>query len=224
MRHVGPFETHIREALKLNRHRAAYYASLTSGASNAVFRRYMLAERAVLPAAAWFDWRARLYHSAGVPLLSSVFVSMSAVPQLTQSVEPKGDCDWSPDVTQMVSTLRSSFQSASFQGLAQAADACLQVLADRPWRDCMLRHQIESLRRAANVSPVNIDHAIGKGSRSPESLLRQFVRFHLHGVRLAPWLDDRAVDLQVRGIAISENDLPHVAPWPDDWRSHERSG
>jgi hypothetical protein len=223
MRHVGPFETHIREALELNRHRAAYYASLTSGASNAVFRRYMLAERTVLPAAMWFDWRARPYHSAGVPLLSSVFVSMSAVPQLSRPVERRSDDGWSPDVTHMVSTLRSSSQSAGFEGLARAADVCLQVLADRPWRDCMLRHQIESLRRAANVSPINIDNAIGKGLRSPEPLLRQFMRFHLHGVRLAPWLDNRALGLQVRGITILANDLPHVPPWPDDWRSHEAS-
>jgi hypothetical protein len=217
MRSVGPFEAHIREALHLNRQRARYYAAITNGASNVVFRRYIFSERAVLPAAAWFDRRSAPYHAAGVPLLSSVFVSMGAVPDLTGAIEPRHDDGWSPDVVRIVRNLRSAFRRGGFCKLAQASDECLQTLADRPWRDCMLRHQVESLRRVANVSPINVRHSISLGLASPEPLLNQLVRFHLQGVRLAPWLDKPALPLQVSGVAVLANDLPHIPPWPESW-------
>ncbi|HEY0159251.1 MAG TPA: hypothetical protein VGF28_18335 [Thermoanaerobaculia bacterium] len=217
MRDVGPFEAHIREALELNRERAAWYASLTNGASNVVFRRYLLAERAVLPAAAWFDRRSAPYHSAGVPLLSSVFVSMQTVPALTGAAAPRTGDGTAPNVRRIVRALRSAFRAGGFDGLARAADESVQALAERPWRDCMLRHQLESLRRLGNASPRNVSHAVELGLPSPERLLRRFVQFHLQGVRFAPWIDKPALRLQLRGVPILENDLPHIPAWPEGW-------
>lgn len=217
MRDVGPFEAHIREALELNRERAAWYAALTNGGSNVVFRRYLLAERAVLPAAAWFDRRSARYHSAGVPLLTSVFVTMQTVPALAGAAAPRTDAGAAPNVRRIVRELRSAFRDEGFEGLARAADESVQALADRPWRDCMLRHQLESLRRLGNVSPRNVAHAMELGLPSPGPLLRRFVRFHLQGVRFARWIDRPALPLQLRGIPILENDLPHIPAWPDGW-------
>lgn len=41
----------------------------------------ILAERAALPLARWYDARARPYHAAGVPLLPWIFVSMEGLPE-----------------------------------------------------------------------------------------------------------------------------------------------
>lgn len=216
---MGPFEAHVREAIEVNRRRASHYAALTGGRSGRVFRRYLFAERFVLPFAAWFDRRAAPYEAAGVPLLSSVFESMKDIAPATGVLEPRGDDGWSPDVRAMVQKLTFAFRTRGFEGLSIAADECLQTLSARPWRDCMLRHQLESLRRAANVSPINVQRAIERGLPSPERLIGRFLRFHLQGVRIAPLVDRPALPLQLRGVPILENDLPQVAPWPagDDW-------
>lgn len=214
MRHAGPFESHVREAIAFNRVRAQHYAALTGGLSDGVFRRYLIAETLVLPFAAWFDRQAAPYEEAGVPILSSVFESMQSVPPLSGTREPQKDDGWSPHSREMARKLESAFRANGFHALAKTTNDCLHLLAMRPWRDCMLTHQIESLRRVANVSPVNLQAATCAGMLRPEGLIRCFVRFHLRGVRAASWVDKPALQLQLLGFPILANDLPHITPWP----------
>jgi len=77
----GVFEGHLREAIALNRARAPVYARLSQGRSRVVSEALILAERATLPLARWYDTRARPYHDAGVPLMPSMFVSMEGLPE-----------------------------------------------------------------------------------------------------------------------------------------------
>nr|MBA2571563.1 hypothetical protein [Gemmatimonadota bacterium] len=72
----GAFETHLREAIALNRERLPLYAQLTDGASLPISRRLIRAELLALPLARYFDRRAQPYERAGIPLLSEAFVSM----------------------------------------------------------------------------------------------------------------------------------------------------
>lgn len=224
MRHVGPFELHVREAIAFNRMRARHYASVTGGRSRRVFRRYLIAETLVLPFTAWFDRQAAPYEEAGVPVLSAVFESMQNMLPLSGAREPQSDDSWPPCGSEMAHKLQSVFQTGGFYALAEATNDCLDMLAVRPWRDCMLRHQIESLRRVANVSPINLQMAARAGMLRPERLLRRFVRFHLQGVRAASWVDKPALQLQLLGFPILANHLPHIGPWParDLWGESAR--
>ena len=191
------------------------YAALTNGRSDRVFRRYLAAERFTLPAASWFDRAAAPYEDAGVPLLSQLFEPMSGAAAMPLTLlAPRLDDGWSPDARAIARRLAAQFRRDGFEALAQAAEDCLHELSARPWRDCMLRHQVESIRRFANVSPLNIRRAIDKGMDSPERLLRRFFRFHLLGIRTAPWIDRPALPLQRMGVPILENDLPPIPPWP----------
>lgn len=222
-RHAGPFETHVREAIALNRRRSRLYASMTEGQSNIVFRRYIAAERLTLPAAIWFDRAAAPYEHAGVPLLSAVFEPMSSAPAMHMNVlPPRQSDDWSPNAGRMAHSLASAFRRNRFAGVSALADELLNELAVRPWRDCMLRHQVESVLRLSNVSPRNIRQAVESRMESPERLLRRLFWFHLQGVRLAPWLDKPALRLQLLGIPILENDLPSISPWPNEESLRQR--
>lgn len=212
---MGPFEQHIREAIALNRERAALYARATNGASNRVFRRFIFLEYAVLPFARWFDRRSRGYESAGVPLLSSVFESMSKVPEICLSAEMHDDDGWSPRPRAIRRALLVAFRDGGFEGVARRAEEELRDLAVRPWRDCMLRHQLESIVRLCTVAPENVREAIARGLPSPEPLLRRLFFFHLRGVSGSVWLDRPALPLQRKGVPILERDLPVVRPRPD---------
>ena len=81
MAEFGVFESHLRDAIALNRVRATVYARMSSGKSRTVSGALILAETATLPLARWYDSRSRAYHDNGVPLLDSLFVPMSGLPE-----------------------------------------------------------------------------------------------------------------------------------------------
>src|SRR5205085_2238604 len=57
---LDAFTTHLRDAIALNRDRAATYARDSDGRSAALSRRLIRAERAILPLAGWLDRRGDL--------------------------------------------------------------------------------------------------------------------------------------------------------------------
>ena len=81
MAEFGVFESHLRDAIALNRVRATVYARMSSGKSRTVSGALILAETATLPLARWYDSRSRAYHDHGVPLLESLFVPMTGLPE-----------------------------------------------------------------------------------------------------------------------------------------------
>ena len=91
MAESGAFESHLRDAIALNRVRASVYARMSRGKSRSVSGALILAETATLPLARWYDSRSRAYHDHGVPLLESLFVPMSGLPEpaLTQFNEDR---------------------------------------------------------------------------------------------------------------------------------------
>ena len=81
MAEVGVFESHLRDAIALNRVRASVYARMSMGKSRTVSGALILSETATLPLARWYDSRSRAYHDKGVPLLEALFVPMSGLPE-----------------------------------------------------------------------------------------------------------------------------------------------
>ena len=78
---TGVFESHLRDAIALNRARAKIYARLSGGRSRVVSEALILGERATMPLARWYDARAQPFHDAGVPLLRWIFVPMEDLPE-----------------------------------------------------------------------------------------------------------------------------------------------
>ncbi len=89
--HPAPFdgmERHLREAIVLNRSRAPRYAALTQGASDALFRRLILSEGALLPLARLVDRWAAPFVAQGIPVVVDDFVPMARVPAFGRPIEP----------------------------------------------------------------------------------------------------------------------------------------
>ncbi|MFL5560638.1 MAG: hypothetical protein ACJ79K_04100 [Gemmatimonadaceae bacterium] len=207
----GPFERHMREAIALNESRAPRYAVLSGGASEPISRRLILAERAMIPVARWFDRRAAPYHRGGIPLLEGLFMPMHSSPAfgpprapITVALPPE------PVAAEMRRRVRIAFVAHGFAGAALALASEIERLMRVPDVDCLVRHLLESAHRLAYRAPRQIEAAIAKGLPSPHSLLATLLRLHLWGLGAAAALDARARPLQIRGIPILAHDLPPI--------------
>lgn len=210
----GPFERHLREAIALNQARAPLYASLSDGASRAISRRLIVLERALLPVARVFDYRAAPYHQAGIPLLESLFVPMATAPEFKSASARRSSLrrSYVPPVRPGVIRRRvgAAYEARGFDGAKDALAEELSTLATTPETDCLVRHLLESAHRLAALAQSHIDLAAARGLRSPRSLLALLLRLHLWGLGPAGTLDARARPLQARGIAILAQDLPPI--------------
>ena len=130
---AGPFEQHLRDAIALNRARAPRYAALSQGASIAISRRLIRAERLLLPVAWVFDRWARPYHEAGVALLTDVFESMDQVPPF---VAARAGCSEKPRLRTSAKVVRRAVQRAwrleGFAGASRVLDRARLALAVQP--------------------------------------------------------------------------------------------
>lgn len=214
---MGPFERHLRDAIALNLARAPRYAALSGGESLPISRRLVLAERALIPVAWWFDRWAAPYHAAGVPLLEDVFVPMEGAPAFAvESPRPAGVVSEALGTETSVAVrarVLAAYRARGFEGAAEALEAEIAALGD-PARDCLLRHLLESARRLAILAPEHIQRARERGLASPHGRLALLLRLHLRGFGAAARLDARARPLQSRGIAILAQDLPPIPARP----------
>ena len=198
------------DAIALNEARAPLYASLSGGASHSISRRLILAERMLLPVARWFDWSARRWERAGIPMLEEIFVPMATAPAFAErGRELRGSNDGARAAV-LRRTVGCRFRDAGFGSAAVALRDAIDALRGEPGADCLVRHLLESAHRLTLLAPIHIQRARERGIASPHWLLALLLRLHLRGLGLAEELDARARPLQARGIAILAQDLPPI--------------
>jgi len=213
---AGPFEQHMLDAIALNAERAPRYAALSGGASLAISRRLILAERAFLPAARWFDRRATPWRRAGIPMLEEILVAMEGAPAFAPSGPPIIAAASGPPPAAVRQRVLARYRQGGFEAAAAALEIEIASLAAEPGADCLARHLLESAHRLTMLAPGYLRLADERGLASPRWLLALLLRLHLWGLGAASDLDARARPLQARGIPILARDLPpiSVAPSP----------
>lgn len=210
----GPFETHLREAIALNRARAPRYAACTGGRSRAVSRRLVASESFLLPAARLLDRAAFRYHAAGVPLLDALFVSMEETPAFgCGAPRPLPPAYAAPDPRAQRRALVAAYWRGGFAGLGDALGASLDGRASAPHVDGMTRHILESLRRLAGLAPHAAASARQHGLASPAWLVGVLFVGHLAALGFAARLDARARPFNLGGVPIVVGDVPDIPPW-----------
>lgn len=198
------------DAIALNEARAPLYASLSGGASHRISRRLILAERALLPVARWFDWSARRWERAGIPMLEEIFVPMASAPAFVERGIEVRDSNDEARAAVLRRRIRRRFREAGFDGAAPALREAIDALRGEPGTDCLVRHLLESAHRLTVLAPIHIRRAEERGMASPHWLLALLLRLHLWGLGPAEELDARARPLQARGIRILAQDLPPI--------------
>jgi hypothetical protein len=205
------FVQHVREAIALNRERMPRYAALTGGRSLAISRRLILAERLTLPAAWYVDRRARPFQARGLRLGIDEFVSMAAAPEFQDRCEAPSLQDYrmedGPAVRRL---LQAAWRSGGFPALRDAAHREVERLSVEPRFHCMLRHLLESIRRAAHLAPRHEETARAAGLPSTQRVSTLLLRLQLYGITSAAWLDHLAAPIQAEGVPILCQDLPPI--------------
>lgn len=215
---MGPFETHLRDAIAVNSTRSTLYAEATQGASRSLSTVLIGTENATLPMAMWLDNRAQSFNEQGIGIVADDFVPMQPLPawdtppRYTRVATPQALWEVSTVLRELRRIGRRAARRLAFVSVAEATALALDQV-----RNCetaqqshfaMTRHLLESVGLAAV-------HAEDYLRRDPKtaSLARDLVRLQLVGLRLAVGLDARAQHLHKRGAGILVNDVPSI-PFP----------
>lgn len=165
-----------------------------------------------------FDQAARVYQEHGIALLCDEFIEMSKAPQFVARTQnpPEIETYQPPNVKAVVSALRLAIESRSLNELQDASGFHLHLLESEPRFNCMTRHLLESVHRAAHLGPVHIQKAKEMGLPSPEDLIWDFITEHLNGIQYGVWTEKLAAQIQAKGIPIVCHDVPAIPSGKDE--------
>lgn len=206
----SPFSLHVQEAIKINKERLSLYAKLSKGKSVKVSLSLIAMEEALLPLARILDLRAHHFMKNGVPLLEREIVPMT-LPPFETALTPLSLTPVSIDHSDMIGQLQLALKEEDYDELYSIADTAVEELNRAPKTNCLTRHFMESIRRAAHYAPFHILKAKEQQLRTPKNIIRDFVRLHFLGLRWAKLIDAMALETQEMGIPIICQDVPEIA-------------
>ncbi|MFZ5950757.1 MAG: hypothetical protein ACOYXC_08625, partial [Candidatus Rifleibacteriota bacterium] len=216
---VGPFAGHVKEAIKINKERSAYYASRTGNKSLKLSKLYTGLEYSILPIARIFDRWAAWLMKKGIPVMANDFVMMNDLP--TPDTWPVRMGRLSPEGIKQYHAILKDFRKKSFKATGNKDFVSLQVFsiaalhqlkALQEIHRCNLSlsiHLIESIGLAAR----NADILTAKHGNCAAQFYRAFILMQVVGTRLFAGIDPRAQFFHQEGVGIICNDLP-IIPFP----------
>jgi hypothetical protein len=210
---TGCFQAHLNEALEVNRSRLMGYAKLSLGRSIPISLELMAAEKLALLPAWELDREALPYQKNGVALLCDEFVPMS---QASAAPHSKGPPETPPAPSELASArrvarrIRLAGETSGMEGVERESRAVLDELARTPRYQCLTRHLVESVARAARLALVHDDRALGLGLPSSLSVSERFIRLQLLSLPAFAAIDREAIPLQAEGIPILCSDVPPI--------------
>jgi len=211
------FETHIRDAIEVNRQRLPLYSRLSNGESEKVSKKFILNQHLVLPITWYVDWRARTFQQKGIPIVCLDMVSMRLAPTFRERSEapplPLSEFQ-RPDIEGIHQRAKAAYRHGGFAEVGRVIGDEVKRLHAIPTYHCMLRHMLESALRCSNLAPRYIEKAKQSRMKSPAELSWFLIRLHLMALRGCAELDALAAPLQAQGIPIIGQDVPPITPLP----------
>lgn len=207
------FSRHLREAIALNTTRRPLYAALTAGQSKAVSDTLIGTERLAIVGALYFDLQAAAFQRRGVPLMCEEFVDMSLAPAFRAHVDlsvPSPAALPEIDTWALGRHFFDAYRARGFAALATETERAIAALAGLPQHHCMLRHVLESMRRAATLAPEQERHARAAGLAGASTVSWQYLAAQVFVLPQAHAMDVAAFPIQVRGIPIICQDVPPI--------------
>lgn len=213
------FSVHVKEAIKINRERAKFYAELSNGETKGLSKLYTSMEYALLPVSAIFDRWGRQLNLQGVPVLVNDFVSMSAIKPA--ATKPLNTGALNKDGRKAFRKTLDAFQSRVFSAAARKDFLQIQMAAIEALTGL---RQLEA-RYACNLAlSVHFVESIGLAGRNADNLgrsfagrsdnfYRAFIIAQNAGVKMFSLIDLKAQRFHSQGIGIIVNDLPAI-PFP----------
>jgi hypothetical protein len=106
--------------------------------------------------------------------------------------------------------LGAAILKKNFARILEISKAGIQELADEPQFNCLTRHFLESIARAAALAPKQNALARAKLGVPSLEISRQFILSHLAVLKIARQIDAMAAPLQSAGVPIVCQDVPPI--------------
>ncbi|MBC7690291.1 MAG: hypothetical protein H7222_00850 [Methylotenera sp.] len=217
------FEKHLRDAIVLNQARLPLYSRESGGASALVSWLLIGSEELTLLTARKFDAEAELYQRHGIGLMCDEFASMDTVPGYSAADRGRPSrpipkllraFPTSQLVKQLLSATAKSDEVSDepYAELSTVATKHLNDLEDSAAYFCSTRHILESIIRAANLSPLHETQARWQELPSTLSLTRRYLEAQIHSLRGSIVLDRLSAKLHHDGLKILCQDVPKISP------------
>lgn len=204
---------HMQDAIQINRERSPFYQALSNGESRKITRLLIGMEKKLLLVSPLADFWARPYQRAGIPVVCEDIIDMSLTPKFREW-NPEGRVSQDSYRPVLVTLAKNKLQELlgreDFHGLAWLSDQYVQQIEAQPRFNCLVRHMLESIRRAAILAPRYEVMARIKGVRSPRFLSKVLLKSHLNLLEESGRIDRLAAPLQASGIMIICQDVPAI--------------
>ena len=202
---------HLKDAIALNRARKPLYSELTQGRSEEISDLLISFEKLGIFTAYFYDYPARSFQEAGIPVICDDLASMSEAPQFATSA-PKITAPFVPmNVAETKAEIKAAYARGGFEEVSEVSQSILDSLADEPGEHCLFRHFISSITRTASIAPKHIEKAKELNlPTSPAGLEWSFIRLQLLGLEGLEKIDELAAPLQAEGIPILCQDIPQI--------------
>lgn len=191
------FERHLKEAIHVNRLRAADYSKLTGGRSERISKLLVFLDRTGLPFGKYFDLRAReIPGSSGVSLVCEVIPSMLPVLEKPLSTDSPIDLKrFRPFSVRLANReIRAAYKQGGLAATRAVLSAKISELNQEPRFNCLSRQFITSMDRLVEVSA----RAPNRGEA--EKLGWELMKATLLQLRMLTQLDRMAAPIQAAGI------------------------
>ncbi|WP_369600462.1 hypothetical protein AAIA72_11490 [Hahella sp. SMD15-11] len=214
---MGEFERHLRDAIRINRARAAWYARVAGWQARLLSWWLIASEYLCLPLARYFDRRALPFNRRGIGVVQRDFVPMDVPDQTTPppAVRPLTGAVRRSALRRLTTyrkRARHALTQARFDAVADLTRQMLrdigQIEADAGTSLAMTRHLLESIGLCSHNAVMYIAQ-----DDSVQNLCHRLVAIQLALVGNGPWMDSLGSRCQSRGAGILLNDVPAI-PFP----------
>jgi hypothetical protein len=209
-------EEHLRDAIALNTERRPLYSEATEGRSEAVSDALLGHETRLLKAAKVLDQLAEPLRVAGqLEVVCEGVVSMTGAAEFTPSVTPPSEDFALFNGAAAARWARKLHDEGDHAGVASAMDELLEGLEESPSYNCMARHMVESVRRAASRAPGQLHQArlldfSRPRTRRLEAVINALVGFQIDALEEVALIDEPAAPLQAEGVPMVCGDVPTI--------------
>lgn len=204
---------HISEAIKINQERRSLYAELTQQQSHPISHAIIQMELNLLDTGYLADFIALFFQGAGIPILCDEYVSMDLVPNF----KTEADKPWPllknykrVGIQKLKTDLEYANNRKDFAEVLTRAQRWLNFMAQEPQYNCLTRHFIESIARAAALAPQHNAKAAKRGLSTLE-ISKRFISAHLELLSQSQNIDQLAAPIQASGVPIICQDIPVIS-------------
>lgn len=211
---------HLLEAIEINKIRKPLYAKLSHNRSKKISNAMIAAERLSLMSSIPLDSISKYWIKRNVPVMVHEFMPMSLIPEFKEQFDNSdGILNIFPNINtkKMEKDLYQVYKTKDYEMLSKLADKFIQEMNTFSKHLCVVRHVLESIRRAAILTQMHIDRAAQNNVRSPEKFCRYLLLSQIKIIHLSKPIDKWAHPIQKDGIPILFQDVPYIPAQIDNY-------